>query len=440
MTRALLGIGMFTWACSPTKAQVGAAATSGVSSEPITVGDDTTDDSNPMNEDDPDDGPVQPDDEEEEEESRPEGTAMWTVMVYLNGDNNLEVNALIDMNEMEQAGSTEDVHVLVQLDRSPHYAYQEGNWSGARRYRVEQDTDMNAITSPVLEDLGDVDSGAVDTFIDFATWGVENFPAQRYAYIIWDHGWGWTAAPRAERKGVSEDEQTGSDISVANGELDEILSADSDVMGGKMALMGMDACLMASWEVATVAEPYAKYFVGSQATESVDGWAYHTTMDDLLADPEMNAAEFGTVIAQRFYETDDSTQSVVDLTDFAYLNTAIDTLAQTVLDQANPRDAIIDFTYAAQSFDGDMPDLDLGDLSQLLSEESESDEIATAADTILDEVEASIVANYTNGRRFKNATGLSIYLPTRGRVSDRYTTASWASLTEWDEMIAEIQD
>jgi len=432
--RASLTFATFTWACSPTKANVGSDYTAGPMTTPISEDGDDTEAEAPIS------GDEDPGDDSDSEDDPPRDTARWTVMVYLNGDNNLEINAVVDMNEMEQVGSTDDVHLLVQLDRSTRYTDTDGAWSGARRYRAEQDFDMDHITSPVLEDLGSIDSGAVDTFIEFAEWGVENYPAERYAYVIWDHGWGWTAVPGTERKGVSEDEQTGSEISVANGELEEIFAGVTDAMGDKMALVGMDACLMATWEVATVAAPYADYFVGSQATESVDGWAYHTTYADLVADPEMDAAELGTVIAQRFYETRDSTQSVVNLTDLDHLNDAIDGLAQAIMSDESPRDALVSYAREAQDFDGDMPDLDLGDLSTLLEEESDSDDISIAATSLRDELDGLVVANFTYGSRFRNATGLSIYLPTRHGVNDSYLDASWAPLTQWDEMISEIQN
>jgi len=421
-------------ACSPTKAVV--VYTNVPDGTPSTDGD--FPDAGDPTEGDEGENEEPPTEQEEGEEERPD-RAQWTVLVYLNGDNNLEENALIDMNEMEEVGSTDDVHLLVQLDRSPRYSREDGNWAGARRYRVEQDGNPHAISSPVLEDLGSTDSGIPETFIDFVRWGVENYPADRYALVIWDHGWGWDMAASGERKGVSEDDQTGNWLSVAGGDLTEILAEAKDITGQKLALMGMDACLMGTWEVATVVAPYADVYVGSQATESLDGWAYHTAYADLVADPEMDAAELGTVFAWRFIETRDATQSVVDLTALEGLNAAIDDLALAVLDAEVPRDAIIDAASEAQSFDGDMPDRDLGDLSLLLLEESGSADIADAAGVAWDELQGAVIANYTHGSWVRDATGLSIYLPTRHGPESSYASAPWAPLTHWDEMLQAIE-
>ena len=58
------------------------------------------------------------------------GQANWTFMVYMAGDNNLDGAALRDIAEMAKAGSTKDVHVLVQLDRIEDQK--------TRRFRITQ--------------------------------------------------------------------------------------------------------------------------------------------------------------------------------------------------------------------------------------------------------------------------------------------------------------
>ncbi len=39
----------------------------------------------------------------------------WTIMVYVDGDNNLEGAGIDDINEMELAGSTNEVAIIVYL-------------------------------------------------------------------------------------------------------------------------------------------------------------------------------------------------------------------------------------------------------------------------------------------------------------------------------------
>jgi hypothetical protein len=51
----------------------------------------------------------------------------WTIMVYMDADNNLEDAGISDFNEMEVAGSTSDVAILVLMDRIPGYDTSNGN-------------------------------------------------------------------------------------------------------------------------------------------------------------------------------------------------------------------------------------------------------------------------------------------------------------------------
>ncbi|MDP6933485.1 MAG: clostripain-related cysteine peptidase [Myxococcota bacterium] len=367
--------------------------------------------------------------------------ASWTFMVFVNGDNDLEWAALDDMNELEQVGSTEEVNLVVQMDRSTGYASSDGNWSGARRYLVEQDEDGDQVTSAVLEDLGAVDSGDPETVIDFVSWAVEAYPAEHYALVLWNHGWGWsmTSDSSGLLKGISSDDSTGNDISVAEGELEQILEATTDLLGGeRLDLLGMDACTMASWEIAHVSAPYADILVASQDYEGEDGWAYDAAMEDLVDDPGMSAEELGDSIALRFHESGDSTQSVIDLNSLEELDAAIDALAQALLESDEPKQLIKKAAKNAQSFDyWDVVDHDLGDFLDLLVEESDVEDVDDAATAARDLVADVVLSNYTRGNGVKYATGLSIYTPTSGSVSSLYLQGTWAENSLWDDVLIE---
>jgi len=366
-----------------------------------------------------------------------QGTAQWTFMVYIAGDNNLEDAALEDVNEMEQVGSSDEVNILVQLDRSRNYTTADGNWDGSRRYRIEQDSSTNSISSTVLDDLGRIDSGDPDTLADFAVWGIENYPAERYALVVWNHGWGWDFTFTGGTKGVASDDATGNDISVARGELAEALTAATDAIGGPLDLLGMDACLMGSWEVGYAAAPYADTFVGSQASEGLDGWAYDTAMADLVAAPTMDAATLGDFIALRFNETHDSTQAVWDLTLSAELASALDGLAQAMMDSGHAGALLDDAADSAQDFEhGWGDDHDIGDFLDQLERSGDADSAVLEAIATTREVyERTIISSYTWGNDMRNATGMSIYTPTYGRVDSDYTRGTWAAETLWDDFL-----
>ncbi len=56
----------------------------------------------------------------------------WTILVFLNADNDLERFGFDDMREMEKVGSTDQVNVVVQWD--------EWNKSGSSRVYMEKST------------------------------------------------------------------------------------------------------------------------------------------------------------------------------------------------------------------------------------------------------------------------------------------------------------
>ena len=72
----------------------------------------------------------------------------WTFLVYMVADNNLEPFALADMAEMAQVGSTDQVKIVVQIDRAAAYSADPlGNipdFTGAKRILVEQGNVRNS--------------------------------------------------------------------------------------------------------------------------------------------------------------------------------------------------------------------------------------------------------------------------------------------------------
>ncbi|GAH31165.1 unnamed protein product, partial [marine sediment metagenome] len=220
----------------------------------------------------------------------------WTVMIYLDADNNLEMAGINDINEMEMVGSTTDVNVVVQVDRIPYSvlaANNEGhlddssnsNWTNTRRYYITQDFDPYTINSDLKSDLGELNMGNPSTLIDFATWAVTEYPAEKYLLVIWNHGGGFRS-PASTTKDIAWDDTSGGD-KITMSELEYALSAISIQMGKNVDIVGMDACLMAMTEVAYQIKDYADILVTSEESEPNDGWPYDTILGQLVSYPTM---------------------------------------------------------------------------------------------------------------------------------------------------------
>lgn len=119
------------------------------------------------------------------------------------------------------------------------------------------------------KNLGKASMGDPNTLAQLLQHGAKQHPADQYALILWDHG----AGPMM---GLCFDER----VPAANGfdslsllELQQALDA-SPFAQSPLSFIGLDACLMASLEVASALVPYAHHLIASQETEPVSGWDY----------------------------------------------------------------------------------------------------------------------------------------------------------------------
>ena len=94
----------------------------------------------------------------------PHGQKEWTLLVYLNGHNNLDSFGALNINQMEQVGSTKDINVVVQ--------WASEAVATTKRLYVKKDNDPNTVTSPVVQDMGKVDMGDWRNVVEFVRWGV----------------------------------------------------------------------------------------------------------------------------------------------------------------------------------------------------------------------------------------------------------------------------
>jgi len=119
--------------------------------------------------------------------------AKWTVMVFMNGDNNLEPDALNDFGEIASIGGTSDVNVVVQFDRYAVGSHlTDPDWSDAYRFVVKKRKPaMTAIPANAVEPLGEVNMVDGAVLADFVIWARKHYKADHYALILWGHGNGY---------------------------------------------------------------------------------------------------------------------------------------------------------------------------------------------------------------------------------------------------------
>jgi len=241
----------------------------------------------------------------------------WLVMMYQDADDHaLERDIMMDLNEMEMIGSTDQVMIVSQVDRFRGGYSGDGNWDSTRRYLVTYDDDLNNLGSKLLMDLGELNMGDAKTLSDFLTWAIQSFPADKHVLIMSDHGMGWpggwsdpTPAQRDRSSNAPLVSAMKDDIIYLN-ELEDALAKTIQTTGiDKFDLIGLDACLMSQMEVYTALAPYARYAVASEETEPGLGWAYTAFLSLMVYNPDVTTEEIAANIVDTYISQD---QRVVD--------------------------------------------------------------------------------------------------------------------------------
>jgi len=370
----------------------------------------------------------------------PSATKSWTFLVYMAADNNLEDSGLDNIDWMEQAGSTDKVNIVVQFDRNGQYDPRL-DWTGCRRYYINYGTNEGTIDSTLIQDMGDVDTGDYNQFTDFVKWGMANYPAERYAVVLWNHGSGWRNRAASVR-GICWDDTSDNHITEAQMRL--ALSELYSYYGKKIQLVAMDACVMGNMEVAYDVKDYANYLTFSQINEPGSGYPYNTILTDLITYPTMTEAELASTIVTRYgeyYTTTGQTvtQSAVNLSQMDALVTAVNnfsTTAQAVM--TNERANFIAARTNTVEISSDNPDYK--DLYEYMDNVQ-----ALTNDATVQAAAASVKTAHANAVVAKtdvNLTthGLSIWLPTDQEYAsyiDTYRALAYGAQM-WDEFLEQL--
>jgi len=367
----------------------------------------------------------------------------WTVMVYLDADNNLESAGINDINEMEMVGSTTDVKIVVQADRIPGYDISNSDWTTTRRYYITQDSDSMQINS-WFSDLGELNMGDPQTLIDFANWATNNYPAKKYLLVIWNHGGGFRSLAYTA-KDIAWDDTSGGDR-ITMPELEDALSAISAQMGENIDIVGMDACLMAMTEVAYQIKDYADILVTSEEVEPGDGWPYDTILAQLAANPAMSSIQLAIDIVDKYiysYPFKEVTQSAIDLSYMDTLANQLSSLAETIKgDSTTPSNKYITAAYNSQyysqsPYSSEKEFIDLYDFCNKLLIYSNSSNTKNIALNIQQILNSAVINSDYNGASLSGSKGLSIYFPYySGYINIKYSDTNFARDTKWDEMLS----
>jgi len=352
---------------------------------------------------------------------------------------------------MARAGSTKDVNILVQLDRIED--------KRTRRFRITQG---GGFKKDCIETFSEANTGDPQILYDFVKWAAANYPADRYALILWNHGSGWwedaksRAAGPAEKKprrrlfrqpardpipqehrSICYDDTSDGDA-LDNRELRIVLAGICALLGRKIDLLGMDACLMNMVEVAYQLRESVNVIVGSEIEEPFDGWPYAEILTRLTAKPRQDAAALARWIVKSYLlsykgKNETVTQSALDVSRTGEMTAKVDALSECLLAALETDSKLIEAAWRRSPRFYDDNYIDLASFTKNLRKKAGA-EVRAKADDLLAALKAgrgrAILRQGKIGREVRGTCGLSIYFP-GDRINPAYRTLDFCGDCKW---------
>lgn len=362
----------------------------------------------------------------------------WTFLIFLNANNNLDSFGDMNLKQMESLGSNERMNIVVQWGSMSRKT--------VKRMLVKKSTNPNKITSPVVQDLGNADMGDFKELEKFLKWGHQKYPAKKYFVSVWNHGNGWYRSELAEKgihiNDISYDDKTGNKITTE--QLGLVMGNFSKYIHRKIDLYGSDACLMSMAEVASEMKDSVSYFAGSQQVEPGEGWPYKEFLRAWNKAPESGPAQVGNLLADEYlkaysggvYGHANITFSILNLNALSSFENSVKSFVSELrgFSQSEKREAMLAANEALYFTNSDYKDffhfIKLLDAKNLMLESTKAKLNTTFND---------LVVVSKNSESYKEAKGLSIWLPDSAwqldRYKERYSKLKFNQNTSWLEFL-----
>lgn len=343
--------------------------------------------------------------------------ATWTVLVYLNGRNDLDGRAAAALDQLAQLQPNPgSVNIVTLAGRTGASGRNGGGlqpFNSVKLLAVD-----GGGTLAELADFGPVAMGQPGALREFVANGVELFPSQRVALIVVGPGAGW--------QGMSTDTTASAVDQLSVPELaDEISQGLSDRTHAPLDLVALDGNLMAGYEVASA-------LTGSAAVlAAAEGASVNSIVDlaglravagtDVLDGRQLARALLSSPAAG----TPSPAPSIIDLSRFGALRTAVDQWSVAAAALVDRQSQL--FLRAASSpaplawspgAGGDSGAVDLVELTSALA--NVSPELDALGANVVAELRA--VVDRTAPDPLDATGGLSLYVPVRSPVVSSYSS------------------
>lgn len=355
--------------------------------------------------------------------STPAENKPYTVLVYLNGSD-LEGDfsaATNNLKEMMIKGTTNAVNIVVETGGTKIWRNPYVSPDSTQRWLITHGSMQR------LDDgrLGQRDMSKPEYLADFISWGVKNYPADRYALILWDHGSGPLG-------GFGVDQNYGGSELKLN-HISSAVASAAAATGVKLELIGFDTCLLGNLELASKLSPHARYMVGSEELEPHGSWDYQAIIGAVDANHKTQGDELGRKIVDSYIAKSKSqnksnlTLSVIDLEKVPALVQEINKISENMNSVLGSRWTSLskarDETIYYNDVKADI--IDAGSWVKSLNKRK----LLNAEDTssALGALSGAVIYNKTD-RLKQGSTGLSIYFPHRNKQEFKNNLDKYSSI------------
>ena len=257
-----------------------------------------------------------------------ESDQTWAIYWYLCGSDleSFYSCANADLEEMMAITLPENIQIVIQTGGATSWTRDDIQPDRIGRYLYDKDGFR------LLEEQPQANMGETETLASFLDFCTTNYPADRTMALFWNHGGGSV-------NGAAFDANYYFDSLT----IDEFRTAfertcTPDPTDPPFDIIGFDACLMATIDVASTFSDIGRYLVASEELEPGNGWYYTDWLQALANDPDMDGEQLGIAICDAYMKgcelagtAEEITLSVTDLSKIDRLLEAYNQFGTAVL-------------------------------------------------------------------------------------------------------------
>jgi len=349
----------------------------------------------------------------------------WTLLVYMNADNDLDPFSVIDFREIESVKGKPWLTTVVLVDRAT---------APAGIYTIRDGE------TKLVREVPEPDMGSYTTLIEFVKEGFLIAPAEKTALVIWNHGRGWKG-PYGDlpSRGISFDDQSGNHITT--NQLNSAFAEIKRAVGRNLDILAFDACNMQMLEVICAVYSFVDIIVGAEEIVPLGGMPYDRILNSLSNG--MNPDDFSKAWVKAFNDYYSSaaasnepktTLSAVNSREIPSLMDDVTGLSKALMSGQWVIE-IKDVLFMVQKFHI-RENIDLRHFNSIVKSRISDEAVQTACVKLEAGLDKVISASGNTGGYMQNAKGIAIYFPLSSYgFSPKYSDLQFAKTSLWDEMV-----